>query len=880
MLRDLSYRFRALLRRNSLEAELDEELRAHIEQQAEKYVQEGMSPQEAARRARLEFGGVEQVKEECRESWGVWFVTELAQDLRYGLRQLRRNPGFTIVAVLTLALGIGATTAVFSLLDAVLFRPLPYSNSEQLFRLYPTDKSGRYTMEAASYPDFEDWEEQSRTFEAIAAYYQQDFNLTGTTLPERLRGLCSTPGLFALLGVNPLLGREFSPSDGPHVALLSYRLWQRRFAGDPSVLGKPIHLDGWAYTVMGVLPQQFYFPPQMFEGELTAEVFVPAVPNPGRGWNYVRAIGRLAPGVTVLQAQTEMNGIAGRLAHAYPKVDHGQRIAFGRLDRVAVSGMRETAWMLFVAVAFVLLIACANEANLLLARGTAREHEIAVRRIVGATRSRLMRQLLTESLLLAILGGASGVALANWMLPLVSYLVPQNTMFYTRIHDVGIHLNDSVLLFGAFLVALSATLFGVLPAWRVSRDAHSRGTTLRIGRIRGALIGLEIALSIVLLAGAGLMMRSLIRLRSVDVGFRTHRLLTLDISLPTKKYGSPEKQAAFFEHVLEQVGSLPSVLSAGAVTDLPLTRSATWNYFEIPGTHPRRGVAGYHAISPDYFRTMGIPLLSGREQKESDSADSPLVGVISWRMAQEYWPNQNPVGASIVVERAVVTSTPNGNSVQFKPQQLEIVGVVGNVRQLGLDTPPDPELYIPYSQWPSDEMSLVLRTKSEPSSLIPTVEKAIWSVDSDQPVTSVRTMDQWVSKEAASRRFVLQLIGVFALVAIALAAVGLYGVVSYWTRHRTHEIGIRMALGAQKNEVLRMVVGQGLKLALIGVAIGVAGALALTRFLTSLLYGVKPTDPLTFIAVSLILIAVALLACYIPARHAAKVDPMVALRYE
>ena len=867
-------------RRRERERELDEELRAHLAMAVRERIEQGEDPAEAEANARREFGNVPLVKEVTRDQWGWRWLETLLQDLRYGLRQLRRNPGFTIVAVLTLALGIGATTAVFSLLDAVLLRPLPYSHPEQLFRLYPTDRSGRHTMEATSYPDFHDWEDQSRTFESMAAYYDQDFNFTGADQPERLRGLCSTPGLLALLGVHPRLGRAFSPSDGRHVALLSYRLWQRRFAGDPSVLGKLIHLDGWDYTVMGVLPQRFYFPPQEFEGELTAEVFVPAVPNLDRSWNYVRAIGRLAPGVTAQQARTEMGGIAARLAHVYPDVDHGQRVAFGRLDRVAISGTHETAWMLFVAVAFVLLIACANVANLLLARDAAREHEFAVRRIVGATRSRLMRQLLTECVLLAILGGASGVVFANWMLPLVTYLAPQNTMLYTRIHDVGVHLNGSVFLFCAFLVVLSAMLFGVLPTWRATSAEHSCGSTPHIGRIRGPLIGLEVALSIVLLTGAGLMMRSLIRLRNVDVGFRTSRLLTLDVSLPAKRYDSAEKQATFFRRVLGSFGSLPSVLSAAAVTNLPLTRTSTWKTFDIPGTHARQGKAEYNAVSPDYFRTMGISLLSGREIMNSDSAHTPLICVISWRMAQEYWPNRNPVGESIIAKHALVMPTARGTSRQFKPQQLEIVGVVGDVRQLGLDTPPEPETYVPYSQWPSEEMSLVLRTKSEPSSLIPTVEKVIWSVDLDQPITSVRTMDQWVSREAASRRFVLQLIGVFALIAIALAVVGLYGVVSYWTRQRTHEVGIRMALGAEKRDVLRMVVEQGLKLSLIGVVIGVAGAFALTRFLSSLLYGVTPTDLLTFVAVSLILIAVALVACYIPARRAAKVDPMVALRYE
>jgi putative ABC transport system permease protein len=878
--------WRAILNRQSLPAQagpirndLDEELRFHLEQQIAQNIAAGMSP-EAARYAALRaFGGVEQMKEECRDSRGGRFLEELMQDVRYGLRILARSPGFTAVAVLTLALGIGANTAVFSLLDSVLLRPLPYSHPDRLFKLLPTE--AQYgPMAAGSYPDFQDWKEQSHTFEAMAAYEEHGLNLTGTTQPERLRALFSTPGLFALLGTHPALGREFSPNDGQHVALLSYALWQRRFATDAGVIGKPIYLDGRAYTVLGVLPPRFYFPPDMMQGELTAEVFVPAVPNPDRGWFYLRVVGRLAPGATRQQAQAEMNGIAARLAQTYPKAGHGQEVKLDWLPEVAAGGMRQTALLLFGAVAFVLLIACANVTNLLLSRGATREREIAVRAIVGATRSRLVRQLLTESLLLAALGGALGVALADQTLHLLANAVPESTMFYTRVHDVGIQLNAVVFAFSALLSALSTALFGALPAWRATKPLQTSAARFHAVRTRGALVALEVALSFVLLAGAGLTMRSLIRLREVDVGFHPQGLLTMRLSLSGKKYSSPQERAAFSGQVLERLRSLPAVLSAAVVTDLPLTRYWTVMGFELPGGYSKRGSASYHAASPDYFRAMGIPLLSGRGLLDSDSARTPLVGVANRSMARRYWPNENPVGKSIIAYPGPRTATSKGISSQLEPRELEIVGVVGDDLQFALDAPPHPELFVPFPQWPANEISLVVRTKSLPSSLIPVVEKAVWNTDPDQPVTDVKTMDQWVAKEAAATRFVLELVGAFALIAIVLAAVGIYGVVSYWTRQRTHEIGIRMALGAAGRGVVWMLVRQNARWLLIGITAGIAGALALTRLLGGYLYAVRPTDPTTFIAVGFLLTAVALMACYLPARRASKVDPMVALRYE
>ena len=869
---------RALFRKKEVEQEMDEELRGYLDAAVKDKMRSGMSQEQALRAARVEMGSVEAVKEEIRSAGWESTVETIWQDLRFGLRVLRKSPGFTTVAALTLALGIGGTVVVFSLLDAVLLRPLPYAQPERLFRVFTLEGKRKAAMEASSYPDFRDWQRQSRTFESMAACEGQAFNLTGTAEPERLEGAAITPGFFATLGIRPVLGREFTGDDDEHVAMLSFELWQRRFSSDGGIIGKSIHLEGRAYTVVGVLPPQVRFRPYP-RVDAPSEVFVPVIPNPERDWFYVRVLGRLAPGVTEQEALAEMNGIATRLAQAYHEPEK-QGIELEPLAQYIVLDAGQTAWVLFGAVAFVLLIACANVANLLLSQGAAREREMAIRTAVGATRGRILRQLLTESLLLAGSGGAIGVVLAYWTIPLVAGMAPPHTNFFARIQDANLHLNSTVLIFSALLAMLSSVLFGVLPALKATRPAPSSLARGRVGSMRGGLIAVEVALSFVLLVGAGLMMKSLLRLLEEDVGFHTEHLLTMDISLSEAKYSTPDKQTAYFDHVLQRLTAMPAVLAMGAVTDLPLTRNETWNGFDIPGPHPGQGTAGYHAVSSDYFRAMGISLLNGRELGIADSANSPLVGVINRSMASKYWPNENPIGKTIVVYRFVAERTSAGTHVQFKPHMLEIVGVVSDVRQLGLDAPPDPELFMPYAQWPSNEMSLVLRIASEPSSLIPRVEKEIWRVDPDQPVTDIKTMDELVATEAAGRRFILQLIGAFASIAAVLAAVGIYGVASYGMRQRTHEIGVRMALGARGQQIVWLILRQNLSWLLTGIATGVAGAFALTRLLASYLYSVRPTDAATFALIVLVQLAIAALASFIPARRATKVDPMEALRYE
>ena len=866
-------------RRKRMMESLDHDIRDYIERETQDNIERGMPPEEARYAALRKLGNVSRVKE---DAWGVWSfggLEQLWQDVRFGLRMMAKERGFTVVAAITLALGIGGTAVVFSLLDAILLRPLPYPHSERLYRLFPLEGKRKSAVESASYADFLDWRRETRTFESLAAYGGESLNLTGTAEPERLEGSAITPGFFATLGVSPLMGREFRSDDPESVAILSHALWQRRFGSDAGILGKRIQLDGRAYAVVGVLPPQVRFRSMPWAAPVS-QIFVPVVPNRARNWHSVRVLGRLALGVSKEQALTEMNGIAASLAKAYPSAEQARGIAFEPLAQYVVSDASETAWLLFGAVAFVLLIACANVANLLLSQGAAREREMAIRTAVGAGRGRILRQLLTESLLLAGVGGAMGVALAYWAIPLVGRIAPPFSSLFSRLEDAQVHLDWTVLGFSALVSVVSSVLFGVLPAWKAAQPAQSSLAASRAGGMRGGLVALEVALSLVLLVGAGLMTKSLMRLLDVDVGFRTEHLLTMDVSLSEAKYSTAERQAAYFDRVLQRVAAQPAVAAVGVVTDLPLTRNLTRNWFEIPGPHLVRGEANYHAVSADYFRVMGIPLLDGREIENGDSANSPLVGVINRSMAAKYWPNENPIGKSIEVYRFAAEQTQAGEHVQFEPHLLEIVGIVGDVRQLGLDASPDPELFMPYDQWPAQEMSLVLRIGAEPSALIPQVEKEIWRVDPDQPVTDIRTMDEWVAREAAGRRFILLLMGAFATIAAVLAAVGIYGVASYGMRQRTHEIGIRMALGARGQRVVWMILRQNLTWLLIGTAAGLGGALALTRLLERYLYAVRPTDASTFALIVLVQFAIAGIASFIPARRATKVDPIAALRYQ
>jgi putative ABC transport system permease protein len=801
-------------------------------------------------------------------------MTGLLQDLRYAIRQLGRNRSLTVIAIVTLALGIGGNVLVFSLLDAVLLRPLPYSQPDHLFMLFPIDAGSNYSQVSSSYPDFQDWHDQNRTFQSLAAFSQESFNLIGTTEPEAVGALSTTTNLFDVLGVRPLLGRVLDQHDDRYVAVLSHSLWQRRFGGDRNVVGRTIYLDNRAFTIVGVMPPSFRFPPRRFGGDSAPDVFVPLNPNPERGWRYLRVMGRLRPGVTEKQASVDMNGITGRLANAHPGTHWVQRMQLDSIRQFAVSDIRQILLVLLGAVAFVLLIACSNVANLLLSDGIAREHEIAIRLAVGAPRGRILRQLLTKSLLLAAFGGALGIFLACLALPLLASVIPQRTSFFTRIQDAGLHVNSTILIFGALLSLIASLIAGAYPAWKTAQPARST-TTKRSRSMRGALLTIEVALSFVLLAGAGLMIRSLVDLLNTDLGFPTQRLLTMHIPLSETKYSSDGTQTAFYQQAVQRIAALPSVLSAGVVENLPLVPSWGHNGFRIPGPHAVEGLSIYTAVSPQYFRTMGIPLLNGRTFETADTAQSPSVAIINRTLAEKYWPNENPLGKIIEGFRFL-----GGSSQHIAWRTIQIVGIVGDVRQSSRADTPFPEIFLPYTQRPTADMDLVLRTASDPTSLIPAVKKEIWHMDPDQPIDNIKTMEQLTETDVADRRFVLQLIGAFAAVAILLAGVGIYGVASHWVGRRTQEIGVRMALGAGRRQVVGLVLRQNARGILLGIAVGVAAALAMTRLLAAYLYAVRPTDPVTFAVVGVVEALVALLATWLPARRAAKVDPMVALRYE
>ena len=877
----LPLRVRSLFRKNRAEQELDEELRFHLEKLVEENVAKGMAREEARYAALREFGGVEQLKEECRDSWGVRMINELAQDIRYGLRQLRRNPGFSSVAVVTLALGIGSTTAIFSVVEGVLLRPLPFRNPGRLVRIYQSSPELGYSRMMDSPADIADVQQQNTVFQDVTLFRGSGNTLTGAGGAEQIAGAHVSDNFFKVLGVAPLLGRLFLPGEnekgGDQVVILGHSLWQRRFAGDRKILGKAIALDGKPFTVVGVTPVGFHFPPS--EPPAKTELWLPwNEPVLERGNRDVAAVARLRDGVTLAQARTEVDTIARRLAQTYP-ADKGWQFDLVPLLDSIVGTVKLPILVLLAAVGFVLLVATANVASLLLARSTVRQREMAVRTALGANSSRIVRQLLTESLLVALMAGALGLTVAFWGIRLLQAIAPSDI---PRLGEVDI--SHPVLLFTIVVSLGVGLLFGIAPAIQASRvsidtalkegtvTAEDRLGPLRRHRSRNSLLVGQVALSSTLLVGAGLLISSFLRLTSVPLGFNPDHALTFWVGLSGAKYDDPEARLNFYEQTLDRIRALPGVESVGLTSFLALSGYATTSYTvggrptPPPGHAPQ---AGYKAISPDFFRAMQIPLIQGRFFSADDNSEAAPVVIVNQAFEDKVFRGESPLGKRLHLTWG------------HEPRWREIVGVVGDARDAALEAAPGPECYVPLPQaWITPSLAFVLRARLKPLSLASAVRHAVFTVDKDQPVSRIQTMEQVFSDRVAQPRFRADLMGLFSLLALILTAVGLYGVLSYSVALRTHEIGIRMALGARKNDVLTMVVGQGLKLALIGVAIGIAGALALTQFLSSLLYGVKPTDPLTFIAVSLILIAVALLACYIPARRAAKVDPMVALRYE
>ena len=805
-------------------------------------------------------------------------MSGLIKDVRYGVRSLWKRPGFTAIAVITLALGIGANTAIFSVVNAVLLKPLPFNEPERLVWVWDTQPQLATTP--TSLPDFLGWKQQNQSFDHLAAFQSGKMFLDagdGITTDTQL-GLV-TPELFSVFHVNPILGRTFTSEETLpgrfRVAVLSHSIWQSRFGSDPTVSGRTIQLNGAAYTIIGVMQPGFSYPDR-------AELWRPLPIDPARldpGPHYLKVIGRLKPGVALAQAQADMSTIAARLSQQNREKNAGHGVKLERLANVVIGDIGLALYVLLGAVGFVLLIACANLANLMLARVGAQQKEIAVRTALGASRLRIVRQLLIESIILAIGGGVIGLLLAIWA---VSWVVSLSADTIPRVQEISV--DPRVAGFTLLVSVITGVLFGLAPALQVSRpdltDALKEGgrTTagLRKNRLRSALVISEVALSLVLLVGAGLMIRSFAKLNQVDPGFKPAQVLTMGVALLRARYPADEQVAQTYSQILERTTAVPGVVSAGAISDLPLTGSNTSDSFTIEGRPPIAKEAEpsteYHVVTPRYFESMGIPLLSGRDVAHTDTRQSPNVVVINEVFARRHFAGENPLGHRLRLQGQ-------------ERDPLLIIGVVGNVRQLGLDEQLTPEVYVPLLQDPLSttyqrSMTIVARTKSDPGAIAGPLRAAVASVDKSLPVYALKAMTEHLHESLARRRFNLILLTVFSGVALALAAVGIYGVISYGVTQRTHEMGIRMALGAKPRDVVQLVVRQAMVLALGGVGIGLLAAWALTRLMKSLLFNVGATDPLTFVAIAALMSLIALLACLIPARRATKVDPLVALRYE
>ena len=804
---------------------------------------------------------------------------EMFQDLRYGARMLLRQPGFTMVVMVTLSLGIGINTAIFGIVNAVLLRPLPFKDPARLVTVWESYAAKGQAHGAVGGANFTDWKDQNQVFDSLVAYFSWNYNLTGDDEPQRLTAAVVSAGFFQMLGAEAALGRVLLPEEdqeaNENVVVLSSALWQSRFGASQDIIGRTITLNGLPHTVVGVMPATFDFPNDKIEIWRPMAMSSQAAQN--REGKWLKVAGRLKPGVSLEQAAAAMNTIAGRLAESYPKTNEGWGVNLIPLREELVGNVRRFLLTLFGAVLFVLLIACVNVANLLLARAAVRQKENAIRAALGAGRLRLLRQFLVENLLLAGLGGALGLALAFWSLDALIALSPGDVPGLAKAT-----IDGRVLGFTLALSLLTTLLFSLVPAWQASKpdlnETLKEGGNTTTGaarrRVQDALVVAEVAAGVVLLVGAGLMIRSFLRLQAVEPGFNPSNVLTMRIMLPASKYGENHQSIAFFEHALEGIKDLPGVVSVGAVQDLPLRQNAMTFAFSIEGRPDlqaaSRPEAAYRAVTADYFRTMGIPLVAGRAFTDEDKLQTEPVVIINQTMAHRFWPDEDPIGKGL---RFGEPSDP----------VYTIIGVVGDIKHLGLADNESAAFYQPHAQkrfawlrW----MSLVVRTNTAPLSLIAAIRSRVAEVDRGQPVYDIATMEQLLAESVTQPRFSTFLFTLFALLALTLAAVGLYGVLSYAVAQRTHEIGLRMALGAQVRDVLKLVVVRGMKLTLLGLAIGLAGAIVLTRVLKTLLFNISTTDPLTFASVAGLLLGVTLLACYLPARRAIEVDPLVALRHQ
>jgi predicted permease len=891
---ELARRLRMLLHRRQFDADLEEEMRLHLELCQQERLESGMGADDARAAARRRFGNVTALREKSHTAWGWEWFEQFVQDVCYGLRMLRKSRGFTFVAVLTLALGIGANAAIFSVVNAVLLSPLPYADSQRLVLVKEVLPSAGAMPVGVSGPDITPIRKLSHVFDGLAGFRVWTYELSGSGEPERVTANRVSSDLFSVLGMQPVLGRSFSAEEelpGHSVTVISYGLWQRRFGGSPDVLGQTVNLDRRAYTIIGVTPQGFVFPlPGMGQG-LGADLWVPlALSNEelsdfGDNFSWT-VVARLKPGIALTQANAELQLVARGVLELYQQWASHAHISLGDFQlglvaqplREEVTGpLKLTLWMLLGAVSFVLLIACVNVANLLLMRASGRQKETAVRIAIGAGRLRLLRQFLVEGLLLSALGGLLGLALAWWFRDVMEAAMPASI---PQFRPIG--LSWPVLLFAFLLVALTGCVFGAVPAFWASRTdvnpslqassrGHSQGPDHR--RLRTIFVVVEVALSIIVLVGAGLLLRSFQRVLNSNPGFRPERVLTASMDLPPTQYSSSEQTSAFYKQLLNRLQQNPGIVAVGGSTDLPLL--GQWDHAFTPEgyrplLHATVNLCYHSVILGDYLQAMGIPLLRGRYFNEYDGSQATPVLLISDALARKYWPGQDALG------KRLKWGPPESND-----PWLTVVGIVGDVKQGPLDTAAALHTYQPYAQLDGPRsLRIGVRTQGDPAAVAAEVRAAVWSLDRQLALGSVRTMDEVLSRSTASRRFTLMLLGGFAALALLLAAVGIYGVLAYSVARRTHEIGVRLALGAGRDDVLRLVLGYGLRMTLIGLVLGAAGALALTRLFRSLLYEVGPADPLTFGTVLLLLTCVALAASYVPARRAMRVDPIVALRYE
>jgi putative ABC transport system permease protein len=875
---NLLRRWRALTRRKELEDQLDDELRFHLDKQIEQNVQNGMSREDARFAALKAFGAMDQSKEECRDARGVTPLENTLRDIKYSLRVLFKSYAFTVVVILTLALGIGANTAIFSFANGILLRPLPYPQSDRLAVVDETALKRGIDSMSVSYPNFLDWREQNTVFEDIGLHFGTSrFALSGAGEPVEIRGSRITQGLFEILRVSPQLGRTFTADedrpDQDAVVILGYDLWQRNFGGDPNILGRQIVLSNRTRTVVGVMPRGFRFPE-------FSELWVPLALTPQmftRTDHGLNGIARLKDGVTFAAAQAEMNNVAARIEQQNPVTNEGLGVKISSLHESLTGDYRQALLILLGVVGCVLLVACVNVANLMLARATARQKEFALRAALGASRWRIVRQLLVESLLLATAGGVLGFFVSLWALRVLLKAIPIQLPFWM---DFGVDLR--VLGFTLGITVLTGLIFGAVPALQTSRvdlndtlKEGGRGSIGFHGHSRNLLVVTEIALSLVLLVGAGLMIQSFLRLQRVNIGLNTKNVITATLLLPGAKYRTPELRTAFFKQLTERVRALPGVEAASATGTLPLSgnnwgRSLTVEGFPVlsVGQAP---MIQHTVVTPGYFRTMGITLLAGRDFNDADVRGAPPVTIVDERLARQYWPNDSALG------KRVRFGPPEDN----EPWHT-IVGVVSTVRNYRVQEEDSRQIvYMSHQQIGNGGLTLVTRTSSvAPETIVGAIRREVAQIDRDQPVSEIETMEGVVADSIWQPRLYATLFAVFAGGALVLAMIGIYGVMAFLVQTRTHEIGVRMALGATTRDVFKLIVGRGMKLTIAGVAAGVGGAIVLTRLMHSLLFNTSATDPITFIVISVLLSLAAFLACYLPARRAAKVDPLIALRYE